>query len=289
MSSAWRAAVRRWHAQTCRPSHFGSANFWEKQYVDGHAAKEWFLPADTAAASTAAALGTHERAHAPSRIGAYAKVLHVGCGVSQLGTALVSALASEPLRLSARIMNTDISPAAIAAAAAAVGPWQQEQNFCVWDAASETPPPALPSPLYSCGASSRFDLVVDKGTLDALTFADADGLIGYLASVRACLRSRAVDSAVPPLYVHFSDDPPEVRGELLHAAFPSTGGASRERPHGRERWRVASSLVTEDELIDNDASKSGASVEAPTTESSSSSGGDGGCWTYYRYTVYCDL
>ena len=117
-------------------------------------------------------------------------------------------------------------------------------------------PPKLPSPLYSCGPSTTYNVLVDKGTLDAACFDTSERLIAYLATVRRCLLAPVVDSAsVPPLYVHFSDDPPEVRGELLAAAFPVDE---------EQRWRVSSAVVNDpddDEHCD-------------------------GAWTYYRYSVY---
>ena len=247
----WPGAVRRWHASCSRAGRFGSQQFWESQYAIGKAPSEWFLSASLAAASTAEAFGAHERRY--GSVGAYARVLHLGCGTSDLGSTLVAALASE-LRISARVMNVDSSPTAVATALKAVGPLsqQQQQMFRVWDAAGGTPPPAMPSPLFSCGPSARYDLLVDKGTLDAFCFASEGTLVTYLAAVRACLLAPSVEHGVPAMYVHYTDDPPEVRGELFAAAFPATG---------EERWCCACAVVEEEE----------------------DGGGDGG---YYRYTVH---
>jgi len=253
----WASAVRRWHSRCALSGEFGAREYWQRQYQTGKAPGEWFLSAEKAAASTAMAFGAHERWRG-QRLGAFARVLHLGCGTSALGTALVSEL-SRQCQLSARIMNTDASPAAVAAAAAAVdtGASQQQQAFKVWDAAIGTDPPTLPSPLFACGASSRYDLLVDKGTLDALTFSSSDDLIAYLASLRKLLMSPSVDSAVPPLLVHFTDDPPEIRGELFAAAFPQTG---------EEQWSIACVAVDDDD--DEEAAD--------------------GAWTYYRYTAFHD-
>ena len=152
----WARAVRQWHATSTRPDRFGSKQFWDHAYAEGSAPKEWFISATVAATSVASAFAAHERAH-EGRVGSFCKVLHVGCGVSSLGSALISALSSE-LRLSARIMNTDYSPAAVAAAAQLAGSGQEHQCFRMWDAAVGDAPPTLASPLYSCGASSRYDL-----------------------------------------------------------------------------------------------------------------------------------
>ena len=56
-------------------------------------------------------------------------------------------------------------------------------------------------------------------TLDALCTTSDDALVAYLAAVRSCLLTRSLESAVPPLLVHFTDDPPGIRGELFDAAF----------------------------------------------------------------------
>jgi hypothetical protein len=237
--TTWASAVRAWHAGCAVRGRFGSRHFWEAQYSNGKAPAEWFLSAETAAASSTEAFGAHEQAF--GSVGAYARILHLGCGASSLGTCLVSELASQ-LRLSARVMNTDTSAAALSLAARAVGGDQQQQAFRVWDVAGGEPPPSLPSTLYSCGATSRYDMVVDKGVLDALCFATDDELVRYFSAVRSLLQSSSVESAAPPLLVHFTNDPPEVRAELLRAAFPS--GAD-------ERWRVACTAV--DSELDGDA------------------------------------
>jgi hypothetical protein len=256
--AAWAGAVRRWHASCARAGSFGSQLFWETQYKQGKAAPEWFLSAELAASSTAEAFGAHEKTFGSA--GTFARVLHLGCGVSQLGTCLVSSLSSQ-LRLSARIMNTDSSATAVSAAAAAVGTAQQQQAFRTWDVTSDSPPPSLPSTLFSCGATSRYDLLVDKGVLDAVCFASADELVAYFASVRRLLQSESVEVAAPALLVHFTDDPPEVRSELLRAAFPSNDD---------ERWRIGCSSVEADACTDG---MSETSAEA---------------WSYYRYTVHIE-
>ena len=140
-------------------------------------------------------------------------------------------------------MNVDDDPSAVAAAARVVGASQEQQSFRVWDAtaADAPPPPTLPSPLYSCGASSRYELLVDAGMLDAtLRRGCAERLVAYLAVARACLLTPSVEGALPPLLVlHCAvlDEQHEQRvshrRELLAAAFPPT-----EVEEGRVRWRV---------------------------------------------------
>jgi hypothetical protein len=255
----WQQAVRRWHASCARAGRFGSHTFWESQYERGKAPNEWFLAAEQAATSTAEAFAAHEKVHGLG--GPFAKVLHIGCGTSRLGNCLISALASHS-QVSGRVMSVDYSAVAVAAAQAAVAMEageQQQQLFRVWDAASGTPPPALPNTMYSCGMSSRYDLLVDKGTLDALCFATDDALVAYLAAMRTCLLAPSLDSTMPPLLVHFTEDPPEVRGELFASAFPTTNG---------ERWRCS--------CVELD-------LEGP------GSLGDGTTSAYYRYTVHRDM
>ena len=130
--------------------------------------------------------------------------------------------------------------------------------------------------LSHCRRCNSYDLLVDKGTLDALCFSTADDLVGYLSSIRRCLLAKSVESALPPLLVHFTDDPPEVRMELLNAAFGNgiTSGAEANGDEGGEamgadeargRWRVACAAVEHGE----------------NGEMSDEQG-----FSYYRYTVH---
>ena len=247
--SSWAGAVRRWHARCSHVDKFGKHAFWESLYARGKAPKEWFLSAELAAASVASAFGAHKGKQCAGSLGNFCKILHLGCGTSALGSALVSAMTNE-LHLSAHVMNTDYSPAAVEAAAKTHN-GQQQQTFRVWDAAGVESPPSLPP--SNGGPSSHYDLLVDKGTLDALAFASDDMLVKYLSTLRQCLLLRSPEHMPPPLLVHFTDDPPEVRGELLAAAFPAKEG---------EGWRVTWSAADQE-------------------------GGVGGEeWQYYRYTVH---
>ena len=176
------------------------------------------MPADVAAESTAAAFAAHEKAH--SSVGPFARVLHIGCGTSHLGRHLISALSSH-MRVSARVMNVDYSMEAVAIMKAHRDDEEQQQLFRVWDASSGTVPPTLPNTMYSCGASTRYDLLVDKGTLDVLCFSREDALVAYFEALRGCLLEVSLETAMPPLLVHLTDEPPDARGELLAAAFPS--------------------------------------------------------------------
>ena len=81
----------------------------------------------------------------------------------------------------------------------------------------------------------RFDLLVDKGTLDAVAFAGGTVLEGYFAAVREGLQQNRGS-----LWVHFSDEPPEgPRGALLRAALPEMA------------WRVRATAVDEADALDS--------------------------------------
>jgi len=224
-------AVRQWHAATSRRVLTSVS----------------MRSAESVAASCAEAFATHERAHEP--IGAYIKVLNLGCGIRRgLGSCLVSSLGSQ-CRLSARIMNVDRSAKAVAKEETHdVGPSglardshtsQQQQCFLTWDAASGTPPPLLHPTLFSFGASTRYNLLVDNGSLDAhVGFGrSAEPLVAYLRMLRRCLREPSLDTSTPPLLVHLSAD--ESRGELLAVAFPND-------EHADERWQVKCDAVDVD-------------------------------------------
>lgn len=89
--------------------------------------------------------------------------------------------------------------------------------------------------MFQCGASSRYDLLVDLGGLDGVcNGADADALVTYIETVRGCLRSVSIESALPPLFVHFTSEP-EHRSSLLAAAFPTD-----------EQWRVECVALEDD-------------------------------------------
>ena len=198
----------------------------------------------------------HESAH--TRIGAYIRVLNLGCGIRPgLGRDLVASLASR-CRLSARVMNVDKSIKAIAKAEAAYsgGPSnlardshtsQQQECFEAWDATSEAPPPVLPPTLYSFGASTRYNLLIDNGSLDAYVgfTRSSDPLVAYLRSLRRCLLEPSLETSTPPLLLHFTAD--EARGDLMKAAFPSVEEAHADADgrddEGGGRWRVDCDVI----------------------------------------------
>ena len=223
------AALRRWAERHTRPvvdgsgfqsRQIGDQQYWNSQYVVGSAADEWFIGAEEAAKSTIDVLVGAHLQDAINRQQRPLRVLNLGCGTSRLGDALANALTMQ-LGLDACVMNVDYSPAAIQTAGEASS-HDRRQHHRVWDATAGTSPPALPAQ-----PQPAYDLLVDKGTLDALLFAGQERLVSYCAALHECLLTRGGAAAcdVSPLFVHFTDD--ESRGELLEAAFP-----------GADSWRV---------------------------------------------------
>ena len=223
-----------WHRESMiTGSHFGEREYWQGAYASGRAAREWFLSANAAAVATAQAVCWGREPM---------NVLHLGCGASVLGVELCSALECRA------VLNVDYSSEALAACRAnqAARPGSDRQHYALWNAADGVLPPGGP-----------WDLLVDKGTLDAVAFAGGEQLLGYFATVREALLVRR-----KALWVHYSDEPPEgSRGDLLRAAFPES------------RWRVSSTAVDEadatDAVVANQAAREASAFE----------------FLYYRYTV----
>lgn len=236
----WRKAVRAVEPQprtTPTPAiRFGEREWWDGQYAAGTAAQEWFLSSQTAAESAADLWRAHLARHRGS-CSTSLRVLHVGCGTSALGAHVAEALVARGGASGVRVMNVDYSEAAVSEAQQAAGHRTPglahgEQRWHVWDATQDGPPPPIEEVPVGAG-TPPYDLVLDKGTLDALLFQEGTALEAYLASLRGLLHGRhgsegAADarppSRPPPLLAHFSDEPPDVRGALLAAAFPVDEG-----------------------------------------------------------------
>ena len=247
--------------------------------------------AERLATSTAAAFAEHEKAHESDTNNAFVKILRLGCceppSDPPVGSALVSAMANEELRLSAVVMNVDASQEVVTAAAEAVGASQDKQSFRVWDVAAGEgvagPLPILPSPLYACGASSRYDLLVDCGALDAAlqkgegeAEADVcDRVLSYFSFAREYLQMPSVDSARPPLLVMHGAGALKWMAhadELLKEAFPAEDGFS-----------IQATLFLDDEEALDWCRYSVWHGSSSSSSSSSSSQGDG--WKPRRYKL----
>mmetsp|Transcript_26 Transcript_26/g.47 ORF Transcript_26/g.47 Transcript_26/m.47 type:complete len:129 (-) Transcript_26:80-466(-) len=118
-----------------------------------------------------------------------------------------------------------------------------QQYYC-WDATQST---CIGNNIHD------FHLLLDKGTLDALQFAGSDPLNNYFTTIRSCI-SRNLN--LNPMYLHWSDDDPEMKMDLLTAAFPSSLG-----------WHISCS---QEEIYDDDTTTSKNILFD---------------WTYYRYTI----
>ena len=181
---------------------FGSKGYWKLFYQRRHKAThfEWFMPDKLAASVVAGALQRHGLS--PS---AGCRVLHVGCGTSLLGGSLAAAGAS--------VTHIDYDATAVDRARLLAETAPATLGAQVWRVCDvrETGPSEW---------GGAFDAVVDKGTMDALLFADRDDRAGsaadFGAEIARVLRPRR------GVYLQLSDAPPEVRVEELAAALPST-------------------------------------------------------------------
>lgn len=189
----WQRNVRRWCEQWTSviaehrgPGRFGEAAYWKSAYRQRRGPDEWFLTAQVAARGARRAFRPEHRI----------RVLHLGCGRSTLGAVIAENFDVDV------VVNADCSADALEQleertmkehAATA-----RTQRYELWDASD-------------AWHGGRFDLVLDKGALDAFQFAGSDLVVNYCATLRAC---------TDRLYLHWSDDPPEMKTGLLHAAFP---------------------------------------------------------------------
>lgn len=180
-------------------SHFGLTSYWQSLYEVG-GPEEWFLDARIAARGAAVATKQAGKREA-------LRVWHPGCGLSSLGAALVYELGADTVR---RVDNCDCSARALERLRAKISrdyaAAAHLQYYQTWEAGDRMP--------------NAYDLVLDKGTLDALQFAGQHLLAAYLSSVRDAL------VADRGLYLHWSDEPPELKTDLLRATFPEIDGFS---------------------------------------------------------------
>lgn len=182
---------------------FGRRAYWEEFYrkraAEGAARHfEWFLSPGRAVELIQDVVGPDG--------GAGRAALHVGCGTSTLGADLLRA------DVCGSVTNTDTSATAVAEMARAHG----DEGCCTW-LADDCTASALPD--------AAFDLVVDKGTMDALGFGEGGaGRVGRMVlEMHRLLRPGGV-------LIQFTDEPPERgRAEVLRRGVAWQG----------TRWRAA--------------------------------------------------
>eukprot|EP00903_Cladosiphon_okamuranus_P013567 g12638.t1 len=199
---------------------FGDPSFWEAQYSSRHASQEeltafeWFLPYDGEGDGKGESglreylLPFLESMHSCDRL------LHVGCGTSDLGPKL----AQEPSLL-VDVMDADNSPSAIRIME------QRHANLENYGAC-EADVLNLDFP------DGTFDAIVDKGTLDALLCSSVEAAREMVTEMHRVLRKGGA-------YVQVSAEDPEARLELLtglKGRGNSKGPMGRGEGGPREAW-----------------------------------------------------
>ena len=197
---------------------FGSRRYWKHFYQRRDQAThfEWFVGDELASSLVTEVL--QRRGMGPST---GCRVLHVGCGTSKLGGSLAAA--------GAVVTHVDYDATAVERAryfAEVASQTLGSQEWLVGDVRD------LKRPEWS----GAFDAVVDKGTMDALLFADRDERVGSAAEFG--LEIARVLSPCGGIYVQLSDAAPEVRvdelAEALPASFQVVWSASENEEDGRE-------------------------------------------------------
>eukprot|EP00750_Incisomonas_marina_P033119 INCI9574.1.p1 GENE.INCI9574.1~~INCI9574.1.p1 ORF type:complete len:292 (-),score=41.19 INCI9574.1:108-983(-) len=165
---------------------FGSASYWDEFYakkvLKGQGWFEWFesadatLPAVQQAARRVSTVLKKPRLH----------ILHVGAGTSTLGVRLAQSGHS--------VVNVDVCAAAVEFARENLSQFiEASSGSAVGDTFISDSGPCMFEELNVLDLEARFgaesfDMVVDKGTLDALLFRDDDGAQRMCQQVHAVLR-----------------------------------------------------------------------------------------------------
>lgn len=138
---------------------YDSVEFWDCRYATDSAAFEWYAEPGTAAAAAAVAAAVTAAAPATTP----PRVLDVGCGTSELADRLAAS--------GHRVTAIDASEVAIDVARARSRPPLPEGAALTFQVADAT---ALPYP------DASFDVVVDKGTADAIDCGGGDAAVALL-------------------------------------------------------------------------------------------------------------
>ena len=198
------------HRRLFHNAHFGTSEYWKKFYDERAGAQfEWFLSAEDAMSELQPVLHNFE-----------GTMLHVGCGTSGLGHALACTPGCKS------VVNVDYSAEAIAAAMAA---HSQASNL---SHASCAPATFVQADCRSLDVtwSNQFDLVVDKGTFDAVQIAGSDDCQKFLHEMRRVLKKPGGK------LLSLTDDIPEQRLDLLRGFLPDAAHSFREASSGDGNW-----------------------------------------------------
>ena len=193
---------------------FGSKSFWQKFYADrqrdhgDHRPFEWFIDDDAASDLVAKKCREMFASSSSSSTPQQLRMLHVGCGTSALGTEVVRKM--HPF--APQVFEVDYEASCLdAAQLRARALLEKESISCLsWFQADAR---RLPRQW-----NNQFDVIVDKGTLDAMVFAGqkekgATSVKSYASEIRRVSRPSA------SLYLQFTDEGPETRLDLLNEAF----------------------------------------------------------------------
>ena len=188
-----------WATQASRSLH--KTEFWEKFYESKHGTSqaddfEWFVDASAAGRFVLDTIG-------PS----HQKMLHVGAGTSNLGPFLLSE------KSGIDVVNCDVSETAMKLMREAF----PDHAWHVLDLAGLD---LNPHPW-----DRSFDLIVDKGALDAVLFGGPELSANFLFGCARMLRQGLLSGGNAAMWIQISDDPPERRLGLLRRVLP-------------EKWRV---------------------------------------------------
>jgi len=139
-------------------------------------------------------------------------ILHVGCGTSELGTILKQHYPTS------KVINIDYDHICIDI----MQRKHPHDIYIQYDIGEEKGNDTRIS-------KEKFDLVVDKGTLDAVVFGGLEPTVEFLGGIEQLL------STPNGTLIQYTDDPPEYRQELLKCFFTTEEG-----------WNVSVRTILED-------------------------------------------